>query len=203
LQSGIHKEASCIGELEAGSELVSVLDQQVISGLNTPMTTAAGRVFDSFSAWLGLVPDVVTYDGQAAVRLENCAASANGRSLADLPAYAEIQAGERFEIDWSPFFRDLAGRSRPDPSESKDWALAFHRQLAKAARRMVEHGREQFSTSAICLSGGVFMNRILCMLLLEMLEMKDLQVFMHEKIPPNDAGIAAGQITHTLSTFNR
>ena len=73
-------------------------------------------------------------------------------------------------------------------------AMAFHRSLALAATRMVDYGFSLSKKRAVALSGGVFMNRILHKQVTEALEALGARVLVHREIPPNDGGIAAGQI---------
>jgi len=46
----------------------------------------------------------------------------------------------------------------------------------------------------IALSGGVFQNALLLRLILRALREKDFEVITHRLVPPNDGGIALGQL---------
>ena len=88
-------------------------------------------------------------------------------------------------LDWSPLFRGEAKSSAP--------ALGFHQSVAAAAAEMVEYGLKDGSCDTVILTGGVFQNRLLTGFTADRLEKRGLKVFIPERIPPNDAGISAGQ----------
>jgi hydrogenase maturation protein HypF len=73
-------------------------------------------------------------------------------------------------------------------------AMAFHHSLALAAGRMVDYGFALSKHRTVALSGGVFMNRILNAQVTTVLEAMGACVLAHHAIPPNDGGIAAGQV---------
>ncbi|WP_208985208.1 carbamoyltransferase HypF [Stappia sp. P2PMeth1] len=150
------------------------------AGINAPLSSSAGRLFDAVAAALGLCPDAQSYEGEAAMRLEAMAASA--------PAYPFAVSGG--EIDPAPMIRallaDLAGGTSPARI-----AGAFHAGLARAfcvpARDLVETGRAR----AVALTGGCFQNARL----LEacQAELSGLPVLVHRQVPANDGGLALGQ----------
>lgn len=161
--------------------------------LNTPLTHATGRVFDSVSAALGLAAETTTYEGQSAIRLEAVARTAQASSPRSFH-YRVVEEGSFLQIDWSPLFAGLAkvftaGQAIDKPG----FALAFHDKVAEAAVRMAEFSLERCRTSNVVLSGGVFMNKILTESIVKRLRKEKLQVFIHNRIPPNDGCIALGQ----------
>ena len=182
--------ASLLGISE---EEISVWTQQVQRGINCPLTHAAGRVFDAVASALGIAPQRVTYEGQAAIRLEALACQhLEGASLPDCP----FNAAERepwLEIDWAPLFQRLATDPLAADSQAA-MAMAFNQSLALAAARMVEYGFSRSKHRVVALSGGVFMNRLLNRLVPEELEKLGTTVLVHHHIPPNDGGVAAGQV---------
>ena len=150
------------------------------AGINAPMSSSAGRLFDAVAAALGLCPEVQSYEGEAAMRLEAMAVSA--------PAYPF--AASAGEIDPAPMIcallADLVGGVAPARI-----AGAFHAGLARAfcapARHLVETGRAR----AVALTGGCFQNARL----LEacQAELTGLPVLVHRQVPANDGGLALGQ----------
>ncbi len=165
---------------------------QTTRGLNAPSSHAAGRVFDAFSAALGVSRQAVTYEGQAAIRLEAVAHTYSGDTPEPLPFEAREQDGLLL-IDWAPTFIQCARRAIPQ-YETAGTAMAFHHSLALAAGRMVEYAFSLSEKRTVALSGGVFMNRILNREVPETLEAMGANVLIHQEIPPNDGGIAAGQV---------
>lgn len=164
--------------------------RQCDTGLNAPLTSAAGRLFDAVAAALNLAPDPTTHEGQAPMRLEACARLAN--EPADICAFDLVSREDRLIVDWSPWFRTWL-HSPPRPEAHPSWALAFHRAVARAGCHMAEFGRQHTGWNTVALSGGVMMNRVLCQFLVPMLEARGFRVLIHRHIPPNDGGIAAGQ----------
>lgn len=178
-------ERSGIDELDA-----EIWTKQLMTRLNTASTHAAGRLFDAASAALGFAPDEITYEAQAAIRLETAAKRARvarGRWPYDL-----LWNADRLEVDWSEAFLALA-ENPPPPRDRDGWAYGFHLALARAVRDMARHGRERTRQSAIALSGGVWMNGLLARLAVQELKADGFEVFVHGEIPPNDGGIAFGQ----------
>ncbi len=196
IQGGIPLTESRLKTLRLDSETANVIQQQIQQNLNTPTTTAAGRVFDAFSAWLGLAPECTTYDGQAAIRSESCARQAQGGGGSYLPEFRVVRSDGFLEIDWQPFFTQLAAIPQPGEGEQAACALGFHMRMAEAAHLMIIHARQQYMTKDVCLSGGVFMNRLLCDRLVPLLKEEGMRVHLHRKVPPNDGGIALGQVCY-------
>lgn len=166
-----------------------VWKQQCSQRINAPLTHAAGRLFDAFSALLGFAPSHTSYEGQAPIRLE--AAAEQSRSTASLP-FSTLVHGELLSIDWSPAFAELT-QQHDDVWRSQEAAKQTHNAITEAAVTMVRFGIERTGETTIALSGGVFMNRLLCSLLIPELSALGLTVITHNRVPPNDGGIALGQ----------
>ena len=181
---------SVLGIEEAEAE---VWRQQCHSGLNAPLSHAAGRVFDAFSAILGIAPNHVTYEGQPAIRLE--AAAMRSSALKDLPElrYTTRETDGVLLVDWTPAFAALAEKPENIEENRYEWALAVHHAVARAALEMIEYGLSSREEEFIGLSGGVFMNRILNDVLVPALAEKGISALIHRQVPPNDGGIAFGQ----------
>ncbi len=164
--------------------------QQTAKGLNAPFSSAAGRLFDAFGVFLGVAPNITTYDGQAAICLES--AAKRGRVAELTLDFQAVEEDSVLRIDWRSAFCRMA--SEPAlRARAEDWALAVHHGVANAALRMLQYGLDQTMSRKIVLSGGVFMNQVLTSLLLDKLEKSGLEVFIHHEVPPNDGGLAAGQ----------
>jgi hydrogenase maturation protein HypF len=168
----------------AGLPTDPMIARQCEKRLNTPFSHAAGRLFDAFAARLGIAPRRISYEGQSAIRLETAARRENPRDAVIHPWHAREQDGIWY-IDWAPMFRDETRTSAP--------AFSFHRTVAAAALEMVKHGLKHGSYDTVLLTGGVFQNRLLTELTAELLGQYGLETFIPERIPPNDAGISAGQ----------
>jgi hydrogenase maturation protein HypF len=189
--AGVVPEEEVLLHMGVSVEEAAVWRQQCGKGLNAPLTHAAGRVFDAFSAALGLAPETVTYEGQSAVRLEAAARRCGPACGLTLP-FAQSERSGCLLIDWRDAFALLAEPGAVAGRECA-WALAAHRALAEAAWRMINFGLERQGVDVVALSGGVFMNRILNDLLVPRLEAAGVRVLVHRRVPPNDGCIALGQ----------
>jgi len=189
--AGVDVPPAWLSKLGVTEEEVSVWSQQCRKGVNAPVTHAAGRLFDSFSALFGFAAATATYDGQSAIRLESAARRANGNQTPDLP-FATRETENMFCVDWSDAFRMLA-EAGPVEKDRNDWALAVHRAVANACLAMIEYAVSLSPARSVALSGGVLMNGILNDLLVPELEHRGLEVLLHRQVPPNDGGIALGQ----------
>ncbi len=157
-----------------------LLRQAIAAGINAPLTSSAGRLFDAVAALLGLCPYEQSYEGEAAMRLEAIATSGH------TPFGFGQSAGL---IDPAPMLLALmaARPTTPAPILSS----RFHAGLAQAfcapARSLVENGQAK----AVALSGGCFQNAVLLEDCLAALQ--GLPVLVHRDIPANDGGLALGQ----------
>jgi hydrogenase maturation protein HypF len=152
------------------------------SGLASPMTTSAGRLFDAVAAICG-IRDEVNYEGQAAIELE-AAADPLERTVYPLPGEEVLDAREAIRA----LLADLgAGVELPVV------AARFHNAVAAAAARSCSAAAEHSGVDVVVLSGGVFQNRLLLERTAELLESEGLRVFFPRLLPPNDGGISYGQ----------
>jgi hydrogenase maturation protein HypF len=156
-----------------------------------PVTTSCGRLFDGFSALLGLCP-AATYDGQAAMALENAAeerAGEKGERGEGLNFGMEIE-GDFVRLDWRCAVRSAATRKGEGTGR---WAFSFHRGLARAVAEVCLLLKEKTGIDRVALSGGVWQNRTLLDLACEELRNRGLVALTHRDISPNDEGVSVGQ----------
>lgn len=174
---------------EISTQQRKLLLQMLAKGINSPLTSSCGRLFDGVAALLGM-RSIMTYEGQAAIELEGEAE----RGECSVPYDFGLEAGEHVTVlDWLPLVRgvvadQLAGRRRCDI------AAAFHHSLALAATAVCREIRNSSGLDRIVLSGGVFQNRLLSEEILSLLEADGFRVFTHRLVPPNDGGLALGQV---------
>jgi len=166
------------------------------TGLQAPLTSSAGRLFDAVAALTG-VRDSVNYEGQAAVELEQRAATVWGGAGPVPPTY---RAGiERPDGD-GPFRvrgTDLVRAAARDVGAGVDTptvAARFHAAMADAIVRGCEQARDASGLSEVALSGGVFQNVLLTELAVLRLRDAGFTVLTHRRVPPNDGGISLGQV---------
>jgi hydrogenase maturation protein HypF len=191
IQAGIDLTEQRLMALGVTRDEADVWEQQCRRKVNAPLTHAAGRLFDAFSALLGMAPRDITHEGQPAILLEAAAHEWRGGDIPDLPFEIEV-ANNVLLIDWAPAFRLLSDpvEVRQDPLR---WAMAVHVAVARAAGVMIEYASSRIPERRVGLSGGVFMNRILNELLGQRLERAGVTVLRHRVTPPGDGCIALGQ----------
>jgi hydrogenase maturation protein HypF len=155
-------------------------------GINSPLTSSAGRLFDAAAAILG-VRDAINYEGQAAVELEQLA------DPTQRGAYpAGIEAGPPFRINGADLLaavvEDLAaGTPRPVI------AARFHHGVAALIEAGCLLARDRHGLGTVALSGGVFQNMLLLHAVVARLEAAGFRVLVHSRVPCNDGGISLGQ----------
>ncbi len=156
--------------------------QAALKGINSPLSSSAGRLFDAVSACLGICAMSQSFEGEAAMRLEATASAFTAEPY-------EFQTQGR-EIDTDAVFRAIHDDLMAGVAEG-EVARRFHAGLAKAfalqARELVDAGEAE----AVALSGGCFQNALLLDETLNWLQ--DTPVLIHTRTPANDGGIALGQ----------
>lgn len=153
----------------------------------TPMTSSCGRLFDAVSALLGLCPSV-TYEGQAAIRLE----AHQDLSVTTSAPFPIRERGGLLELDTAAFFLHLLELRRvgvPVP----DLARRFHLGLTEGLAELALSGARRCGVRTVALSGGVFHNRTIALLLPEALARRGLVPLTHHALPPGDGGLSYGQ----------
>jgi len=169
------------------------LQTMVERGINSPMASSCGRLFDAVAAAIGVCRDRVSHEGQAAIELE---------SLAAAEYYQEAQTGYPYDLDyeeggirtlgwrrlWEALLVDI---SRQEASATI--AARFHRGLVQSVAGSARVLCREFSIDTVVLGGGVFQNRLLLEGVSRALKESGVHVLSPEKVPANDGGLALGQ----------
>ena len=172
---------------------LEVLERMIEKGVNVPLSSSCGRLFDAVAALLGICRESISYEGQAAVELE-VAALAGAEEEAATGGYPlDIAArGESWQLDpaslWPRLLDDLAAGISPQRI-----AWRFHQGLAASLAEMTVALAAASGVEAVALSGGVFQNRTLFELLTGHLRGTGLELLSHRRVPSNDGGLALGQ----------
>jgi hydrogenase maturation protein HypF len=160
-------------------KLLPLLQKPALS----PITTSAGRLFDGIAA-IVLGIKQCHFEGQAAMLLESaCDWSAVGRY--DLT----IDNTQPRQLDWRPLVEQIL-MDRANGVSTGTMAMRFHRGLAMAIVEFCSSYREL----PVVLGGGVFQNKVLTELLVEEFSKSKQSLGLPGMIPPNDGGLAAGQL---------
>jgi hydrogenase maturation protein HypF len=157
------------------------------TGLNSPITTSMGRLFDAVGALCGLRPRV-TYEGQAAIELEAaCDPAERGRY--EMPL---TQDKELIVIDPRETIRALSA-DLDDGVAIGAVASRFHAAVSAATVESLARAASSAGSELIALSGGVFQNRRLLEAVLAGLNAVGLRAIVPERLPVGDGGISYGQ----------
>lgn len=157
-------------------------------GINSPLTSSCGRLFDTAAALIGL-RGRVSYEGQAAIELEALAESAETEALYP---FALEDGEEGLMVDFRPMILALV-EDVADGGLGSFMARRFHNTVAAAAGAVCGEIRAESGTDRVVLSGGVFQNKLLSEGVFALLSGRGFQVFTHRLVPPNDGGLALGQ----------
>jgi hydrogenase maturation protein HypF len=166
-----------------------VIVKQLRKGINAPLTSSAGRLFDAVSALLG-VQSEIDYDAQAAIELEMlawgeaCETGLYPLSIDEEGSSRVVRLGGLF----SAITQDV--RKGVSPATI---AYGFHRTIADGIARVCASIAKERGIDRVLLSGGVFQNRLLLRLTMTTIEREGLRVFTHRYVPGNDGGISLGQ----------
>jgi hydrogenase maturation protein HypF len=157
-------------------------------GINSPLTSSTGRLFDAVAALAG-VRERVNYEAQAAIELEAVIDEAGEGSGYPLAIREE---GGAWIIDTRPLVVALVEDLREGVAPGVV-SRRFHLGFVDVLARTAELVRGRTGLERICLSGGSFQNCFLSQHLLERLEHRGFQVFAHADVPCGDGGISLGQ----------
>lgn len=179
---------SCQGWITShfSNEEQEVLLQALQKKIHSPTCSSIGRLFDGISALLGCTT-ISSFEGQAALSLENLALKSSSKNAYHIPFKNGL-------LDW----RDMVYKIVEDIKQKKpreDIALAFHLALAESILAIAK----TFNQQKVLLTGGVMQNRVLLENAIEKLKNANFHPYWHQNIPPNDGGLAAGQLFGTMS----
>jgi hydrogenase maturation protein HypF len=161
-----------------------VIRRQIERGINTPLTSSVGRVFDAVSALLGVCPST-TYEGQAAIEFE---ALADARADGLYPLAADAHG----VIDPAPLLAACLDDLRAGVPVSVIAGRA-HNSIAALITQVCRRIAADTGVHEVALTGGVFQNVTLLSKTVPLLEAAGLRVYTHRQVPPNDGGLALGQ----------
>ena len=175
----------------AGPEL-SVIAQMLGKGVHSPWTTSAGRLFDAVASLCGLRQHIM-YEGQAAMELEFAIGS---EITGEAYPFAisnrldrEPSANQALMIiDWEPMIHGILQEAGEIPLAriSRKFHNTLVEIIVEVARRIAE--------KRVVLTGGCFQNKFLVEQSVQKLEREGFRPYWQQRIPPNDGGIALGQI---------
>ncbi len=176
-----------------------ILSQMIGRGINTPVTSSCGRLFDAVASLLNLRQES-DYEGQSAMELEAMAYRALGcqsLSVADLPGENLLPVSfdnlvTPIVLHSLPMIRELLSLLDRE-YERESLALAFHRWLISSIASVISEDMQDIGHLPVILAGGCLQNTLLLQGLQDYLRTHGFQVYRAEKVPANDGCIALGQ----------
>ncbi len=179
---------------------VALALQMVERGLNAPLSSSAGRLFDAVAAALGVCFDATSYEGQAAIELEALAAPAMERAGHGYRgAFVE---GDPARLDWTPLWRELlddlaAGADAPLI------AAKFHAGLAATLAETTARLAARHVCKTVVLCGGVFHNKLLLEGVTQRVTAAGPQALSPAQFPAGDGAISLGQAVIAAARLQR
>jgi len=172
----------------------AVLRTMLAKRVQSPVTTSAGRLFDAVSSLLG-IRQTMSFEGQAAMELE----FAIPDSAPDEEYPFRLARGEdRLLVDWEPIVRAILEDAARGTSAGAI-AAKFHNALASSIAAVArEVGEER-----VLLTGGCWQNDYLLRRTVRALRAGAFRPYWHQRVPPNDGGIALGQAAALASSSAR
>ena len=173
---------------------ITLLNQLIKKGINSPLASSCGRLFDAVAGAIDVCRSESSYEGQAAIEMETLALN----NLEENEPYpftiGKLKEENLLYIEprsmWRSLLKDLQQNRSKGIISAK-----FHRGLAKIIVAMVNKIflERNIDNKTVALTGGVFQNRILLQLVTADLERQEITVLTPSKIPSNDGGLSLGQ----------
>jgi hydrogenase maturation protein HypF len=175
----------------------AILHRMLRHGGYSARTSSAGRLFDAVASILNL-NQISGFEGQAAMLLESAAAHAETSAQYDWA----IQTSENgvWIVDWEPMVRAMLADLDQSTTHS-GIAAKVHNTLAAVLTDIALRHAEATGEKRVVLSGGCFQNRVLLEQSITLLHQAGLAPYWHQRIPPNDGGISAGQAAIALARW--
>jgi hydrogenase maturation protein HypF len=176
-------------------------------GINSPMASSCGRLFDAVSFLVGLAPQEMEFEAEAPMRLESAAADGirtsyrftildKKRGLSPFPAFSP------FEISFNPTIRAVV-KDLQQGVPASHISAKFHNTLARAILKVAENARQYHQTNTVALTGGVFLNKRLLGSTLHLLSRKGFKTLRPVVYSPNDESVSVGQIAYALNILQK
>ncbi|MFI2211496.1 carbamoyltransferase HypF [Streptomyces sp. NPDC020141] len=166
-----------------------VLARRLDSGLGCVPTSSMGRLFDAVSSLAGIC-HLSGYEAQAAIELEG---AAHAHGPAEGYRFALREREGRWLADPAPVLAAAAAEVRAGAPAGRI-AARFHAAVVELVRRLCARAREAHGLTTVALTGGVFGNALLLSGCARDLTADGFTVLRHRRVPPNDGGLALGQL---------
>ena len=170
---------------------IELIKRQIQTGLNSPLASSMGRLFDAVSAMIG-VRGEIDYEGQAAVELEMTAYNSCDKVSDEGYPYSIIESEGVNIIQLTELFSAIVEDLYQGVPKATISAK-FHNTVVQIIRETCQLIANKTGIKQVALSGGVFQNRLLLRKAVPLLEADGFSVLTHKQVPCNDGGISLGQ----------
>ncbi|MDP9005144.1 MAG: carbamoyltransferase HypF [Verrucomicrobiota bacterium] len=171
---------------------LSLLRQMLEKKVNAPITSSAGRLFDAVGSLIGLRQQS-DFEGQAAMEMEFAV-----QAGIDEAYPFSLTEGSPSVVDWQPCILGILEDKRRGKSVNLISAK-FHNMLAEVIVAIAQ----RIGEPKVVLSGGCFQNRYLTERTIDRLRQENFRPYWHQRVPPNDGGIALGQVAAVIWSRER
>ncbi|MBR3391872.1 MAG: carbamoyltransferase HypF [Firmicutes bacterium] len=161
------------------------------AGINAPLSSGMGRLFDAAAALSGVCP-VATYEGQAAVEFEQKLNELTPDETAPVYGFELTDSDQGLVLDWRPLLRSLIEDRLRGKSQAA-LSCGFHRAVAEACLKLCLRLRQDSGLNDAVLSGGCWQNVWLLEEVCRLLEGAGFNVMTNHAVPCNDGGLSYGQ----------
>ncbi|MGW8782352.1 carbamoyltransferase HypF [Streptomyces sp. NPDC055796] len=177
-------------------EELRLLRRQLERNLHCVPTSSMGRLFDAVSSLAGVCHHA-GYEAQAAIELEGAALAASGTPADGGYAFA-LHPGARgggtpVTADPAPVLAAVVADVQAGTAKALI-AARFHAAVAELVGTLAVLARERHGLDTVALTGGVFANTVLSCACARLLRERGFTVLRHHRVPPNDGGLALGQL---------
>lgn len=164
-----------------------ILINAINKGINSPLTSGAGRLFDAVAALVGIKANT-TYEGQAAIEFEQVIDKFSVGSY----NFDIVQNKDMFVFDWRQLICDVVCDVKKGARKG-EVSAKFHNAVINLIVDIAVLAQKKYDSNIVALSGGVFQNFYLLSNVTKALDKKGFLVYLNEEVPTNDAGISFGQ----------
>jgi hydrogenase maturation protein HypF len=180
---------------------LATLKTMLAKKLNSPLTSSVGRLFDAVASLINLRQQI-RFEGQAAMELEFALEGVETEEAYPLPIEKPAKTTHKSKIenrksnmilDWSPMIEAILADVKHGVSVGSISAK-FHNALVEAIIAIAK----RVGQNRVVLSGGCFQNRYLTERAVRRLQAEGFRSYWHQRVPPNDGGIALGQVVAAL-----
>ena len=171
---------------------LETIDKMIENNINSPLTSSCGRLFDAVAAALGICADSISYEGQAAIELQQVAENHTSSDTLSGYHFSVKKTAGYLEIDTSTFWSEMIDDLNKKLTVA-EISAKFHIGFAQVVTDLVIRLAKDRCFDHVALCGGVFQNQYLLSLCLTLLTNAGFKCLYHKNLPANDACISVGQ----------